>query len=80
MITRDEAIAVALKLAEDDPQGRAVERVGHVFSRDGGTTWTVHLVPVPIALGDGCITVDTPGTWAVCVSSRTGRATWIEML
>jgi hypothetical protein len=82
MIGHDEAIAIALKLAADDPdyRGRAVARVGDVFSPDGGLTWTVHLVPEPIDLGDGTIAYDTPGTWPVCVSGRTGRAKWIETL
>jgi hypothetical protein len=40
MVGRDEAIAIALKLAADDPdyRDRAVERVGDVLSRDGGLT------------------------------------------
>ena len=54
MVSRDEAIAIALKLAADDPdyRDRAVERVGDVLSRDGGLTWVVHLVPEPLDLGD----------------------------
>ena len=80
MVDRDEAIAIALKLAADDPERRPVERVGDVFSLDSGLTWTVHLWPVPLDLGDGTIAFDTPGTWAVCVSSRTGRGKWIESL
>jgi hypothetical protein len=79
MVGRDEAVVIALKLAADDPR-RKVERVGDVFSMDGGLTWTVHLVPEPLDLGDGTIAVDTPGTWAVFVSGTTGRAKWIEML
>ena len=78
MVGREEAVAIALKLAEDAPQGRPVERVGEVFSADGGQTWTVHLVPVPLDLGDGMIAFDTPGTWTVCVSGRTGKAKWME--
>jgi hypothetical protein len=68
MVGRDEAIAIALKLAEHDPRGRPIERIGNVFSKDEALTWMVHLVPAPIDLGNGCIAVDSPGTWAVCVS------------
>jgi hypothetical protein len=59
---------------------RAVERVGAVFSRDDGLTWTVHLVPEPLDLGDGIIAVDTPGVWIVVVSGRTGKCNWVEAL
>ena len=78
MVSREEAIAIALKLAADDPQRRPVERVDEVFSADGGQTWTVHLVPVPLDLGDGTIAFDTPSTWPVCVNVRTGKARWME--
>ncbi|AWM40396.1 hypothetical protein GobsT_11090 [Gemmata obscuriglobus] len=79
---RDEAVAMALRLASDDPPSpyQKVERVGDVLSRDGGQTWVVHLVPEPLDLGDGTIAFDTPGTWPVCVSTTTGRANWIETL
>jgi hypothetical protein len=82
MVGREEAIAIALKLAAEDPdyRDRAVERVGDVFSMDGGLTWTVHLVPEPLDLSDGTVAFDTPGTWPVCVSGTTGRAKWIESL
>jgi len=80
MVGRDEAIAIALKLAEDDSQRRPVERVGDVFSVDGGLTWTVHLVPEPLDLGDGTIAFDTPGVWIVTVCGRTGRCVWSETL
>jgi hypothetical protein len=81
-MSRDEAVAIALRLAADDPPSpyQKVERVGDVLSRDGGRTWVVHLVPEPLDLGDGTIAFDTPSTWAVCVSGTTGRAKWIEML
>jgi hypothetical protein len=82
MVGRDEAAAIALKLASDDPPegDRKVERVGDVFSMDGGLTWTVHLVPEPLDLGSGIIAVDTPGVWIVVVSGRTGRGNWVETL
>jgi hypothetical protein len=81
-MSRDEAVAIALRLAADDPPSpyQKVEGVGDVLSRDRGRTWVVHLVPEPLDLGNGTIAFDTPGTWAVCVSGTTGRAKWIEML
>jgi hypothetical protein len=82
MVGRDEAVAIALKLAADDPPSpyRKVERVGDVFSMDGGESWTVHLVPEPLDLGDGTFAFDTPGVWIVVVCGRTGRCTWVETL
>ena len=82
MVCREEAVAIALKLATDDPRNRvqAVERVGEVFSMDGGLTWTVHLVPEPLDLGDGTIAFDTPGVWIVTVCGQTGRCKWAETL
>jgi hypothetical protein len=82
MVGRDEAVVIALKLTADDPPSvyQEVERVGDVFTRDGGLTWTVHLVLEPLNLGEGTIAVDTPGTWAVYISGTTGRAKWIGLL
>ncbi len=82
MVGRDEAVAIALTLAADDPDSRdrAVERVGDVFSMDKGLTWTVHLVPETIDLGDGTIAFDTPGVWIAVVCGRTGRCNWVEPL
>lgn len=82
MVGRDEAATIALKLAADDSgyRDRAVERVGDVFSMDGGETWTVHLVPEPLELGGGGIAFDTPGVWVVMVCGRTGRCKWVETL
>jgi hypothetical protein len=81
MVTRDEAVAIALKLAADDPPSpRAVESIGDVFTMDGGQTWTVHLVPVPHDAGDGAVWFDTPGVWAVCVNGATGSAKWYDSL
>ena len=82
MVGRDEAAAIALKLAVDDPPAgdRKVERVGDVFSMDRGETWTVHLVPEKLDLGDGTFAFDTPGVWIVVVCGRTGRCKWVETL
>jgi hypothetical protein len=82
MVGRDEAVAIAFKLAADDPPAgdRKVERVGDVFSMDGGLTWTVHLVSDRLDLGAGTIAFDTPGVWIVVVCGRTGRCNWVETL
>lgn len=80
MVSRDDAVAIALKLAADDPDYGPIERVGDVFSMDGGRTWMVHLVPIPLDLGNGIIAVDTPGTWPVRVCGLTGQANWVETL
>jgi hypothetical protein len=80
MIGREEAIEIAQKLSVDDPQGGPIERVGDVFTRDGGLTWMAHLWPVPPDLGEGVSVVDTPGTCPVCVCGQTGRARWVETL
>ncbi len=82
MVGRDEAVAIALRLAVDDPPAgdQRVERVGDVFSMNGGLSWTVHLVPEPLDLGDGTIAFDTPGVWIVVVCGRTGRCNWVETL
>lgn len=82
MVGRDEAVRIAMKLAADDPdyRDRAVERVGNVFTRDGGKTWMVHLVPEPLDLGDGTFAVDKLGIWGVFVCGQTGRCKWVEPL
>ena len=54
--------------------------MGDVFTVDGGASWTVHLIPARIVLGDSCTAFDTPGTWAVAVNGETGKAQWVEML
>jgi hypothetical protein len=77
MVSRDEAVAIALKLAAVNPPAgdRKIERVGDVYSMDGGLTWTVHLAPEPLDPGDGAIATDTPGVWVVVVCGRTSRRT-----
>jgi hypothetical protein len=82
MVSREDAIAIALNLSLDDPQagGRKVQSVGDVFSMDRGETWTVHLVPEPLDLGDGTFAFDTPGVWIVVVCGRTGKCKWVETL
>lgn len=83
MLSRDEVIAIALKLAATDPnyRDRTVERVDAAFSMDGGLTWTVHLVPEPLDLGGDTIIVSrTPELWLVCVDGCTGDCHWLEML
>ncbi len=82
MVGRDEAVAIAMKLAVDDPPAgdRKVERVGDVLSMDHGDTWTVHLVPEPLDLGGGTFAFDTPGVWIAVVYGRTGRCNWVETL
>jgi hypothetical protein len=79
MISREDAIAIALKLAADEQPEPAIERVGDVFTMDGGRTWTVHLCPQQQII-DGWIAVDTPGVWAVVVNGQTGIAKWVEIL
>jgi hypothetical protein len=82
MVGRDQAAAIALKLAVDDPPSpyRKVERVSDVFSMDRGQSWTVHLVPEPLDLGDGTFAFNTLGVWIVVVCGRTGRCNWVETL
>jgi hypothetical protein len=80
MISREDAIAIALKLAADEQPESPIERVGDVFTMDGGRTWTVHLCPQQPTIDGRWIAVDTPGVWAVVVNGQTGIAKWVEML
>ena len=74
------AVEAALRLAEAEPPGRLLTDVGDVFTMDGGRTWTVHLVPEPLDLGNGVLAFDTPGTLIAIVNGVTGRANWAETL
>jgi hypothetical protein len=81
MVTREEAIAIALKLAADDLLQEPIAGVGDVFTMDGGESWTVHLLErnEPQVVGDWIIT-NTQQLQIVCVNGRTGQAVWCETL
>jgi chitodextrinase len=79
-LSRATAIEIAQRLAADTPRERPIVEVGDVITRDAGRTWVVHLIPEPIECWPGVIAIDTPGTWAVCVSSEKATGNWVEML
>jgi hypothetical protein len=78
MLSREEAIAIALRLSQEEPRGRQVATIGDVFTHDNGQTWTVHLVPEPLVIENKWVAFDTPGIWIVSVSSKTGCGKWVE--
>jgi hypothetical protein len=80
MVSREEVIASALKLAADDRPWEPITGVGDVFTVDGGESWTVHLLErnEPRVVGE-CIITSTQQVRIVCVNGRTGTANWAEM-
>ena len=77
LLTRDEAIAIALQVASETPGSRPIESVGEAFTVDAGQTWGIHLNPESIECWPGVIAFDTPGTIFVCVCGKSGKGTVI---
>jgi hypothetical protein len=80
MVSLEEAVQIALRLAAEDPPPTPILGASEIFSMDGGESWTVHLREDNVrVVGDRVIT-RMPCARVVIVDGRTGAANWAVMM